>query len=105
MEYFRLDLYVPETHAEAVAGALFRAGAGKAGAYERCCFAVHGTGRFRPLSGAKPFFGEPGRDEFVAEIKLEMIVPAERKGAVLAVLKKVHPYETPAFQCWRVELD
>lgn len=105
MEYYRLDLYVPETHAETVANALFQAGAGKAGNYEHCCFSVRGAGRFRPLSGANPFLGECGKDEFVPEVKLEMIVPEERKQAVLAALKKVHPYETPAFQCWRVDLD
>lgn len=105
MSYRRIDVYVPETHVEAVKDAMFAAGAGVLGGYDRCCFQTVGRGQFRPLSGANPFLGAVGREEQVTEWKLEMICPEKDIRAVVAALRAAHPYETPAFQHWRVEID
>ena len=104
MTYRRIDVYVPETHVEAVRNAMFDAGAGSIGRYDRCCFETAGYGRFRPLAGSDPFLGVCGREEQVAERKIEMICPEEKIGAVIDALRRAHPYETPAFQHWRVEI-
>lgn len=104
MRIYRLDVYVPETHADALCEALFAAGAGHIGNYDRCAFAFSGRGRFRPLAGADPFLGTAGQDESVREIKIEAVMAAEVKDAVIAALKRAHPYETPAFQYWAVEV-
>ena len=61
MHFFRLDVYVPDSHVEAVKTAIFEAGAGYFGNYDSCCWQTGGTGQFRPLEGAHPFYGEPGR--------------------------------------------
>lgn len=105
MKYCELVVYVPASHAEAVKRALFAAGAGRLGNYDGCCFSVAGTGEFRPLDGSSPFIGEPGRRETVAEVRLEMICPAENIGRIVAALKKAHPYETPAFHYYPVGIE
>ncbi|MBO7146637.1 MAG: NGG1p interacting factor NIF3 [Lentisphaeria bacterium] len=105
MEYYRLDVYVPESHVEPVKDAMFSAGAGRLGKYENCCFQFCGTGQFRPVAGADPFIGKVGEIEYVQEWKLEMICPENVLRPVIAALKTAHPYETPAFQFWKVALD
>lgn len=103
--FVRLDIYVPESHAEAVRQAVCHAGAGRLGQYDNCCWGTRGTGYFRPLTGSTPFLGEPGKLETVCEYKWEMICRRDDLPAVLAALRQSHPYETPAFQYWAVELD
>lgn len=99
----KLEFYVPEADAEAVKAAVFAAGAGRIGNYDRCCWQTSGRGQFRPLAGSQPAIGEPGEVEAVAEIKVEMVCASECLPAVIAALKAAHPYETPAFQHWSVE--
>ncbi|MDD5697047.1 MAG: hypothetical protein PHH77_00370 [Victivallaceae bacterium] len=103
-ELVKLEVYVPLTHAEAVKTALFSAGAGRLGNYDCCCWQSSGTGQFRPLAGSHAFIGELDRVEEVPEIKLELLCPAAAMAAVIAALKRAHPYETPAFQYWPVEI-
>ena len=105
MKYRRIDVYVPETHAGIVKDAMFAAGAGAVGNYDCCCFQVCGRGQFRPLVGSDPFIDAQGRLEHVTKWKLEMICPEGRIRDVIAALKEAHPYETPAFQHWSVEME
>ncbi|OGV37891.1 MAG: NGG1p interacting factor NIF3 [Lentisphaerae bacterium GWF2_45_14] len=101
-EVYRINFYVPETHVEAVKAAAFEAGGGTIGNYECCCWQVEGQGQFRPLEGSKPFIGTRGELEHVPEIKVEMICPTDRIKDVVAAIKSAHPYETPAYQYWKV---
>lgn len=80
--------------------ALFAAGAGRIGAYERCSWYSQGTGTFRPLPGAEPTIGEVGRESLVPEQRLETVFPEERQDDVLAALHRAHPYEEPAFDVY-----
>jgi dinuclear metal center YbgI/SA1388 family protein len=80
-----------------VRDALSAAGAGRIGDYGDCSFATAGTGQFKPLTGANPAIGEVGRLERVAETRLEMVLPRDRRAAVVAALRSSHPYEEPAF--------
>ena len=102
MHFFRLDVYVPDSHVEAVKTAMFEAGAGSFGNYDSCCWQTAGDGQFRPLDGSHPFFGETGRVEHVKEWKLEFVVSESALGDALDALKRSHPYETPSFQYWPV---
>lgn len=99
----KLEVYVPEEYAEQLKTALFEAGAGRIGNYDCCCWQTSGTGQFRPLAGSSAFIGQEGRNEKVPESKIELLCPAEKIKAIIAALKKAHPYETPAFQYWPVE--
>ena len=102
--FVKLEIYVPESHAEAVRQAVCEAGAGRLGRYDHCCWRTSGSGCFRPLAGSTPFLGETGKLERVPECKLETICRRAALPAVLAALRQSHPYETPAFQYWEVEL-
>lgn len=94
---FKLVVFVPTEHQEPVAEALFDAGAGHIGGYDRCSFRTDGTGTFRPGAGSQPFIGASGKNESVAETRLETVVPKEKLGRVVAKLLKAHPYEEIAY--------
>ena len=102
---YKLTVYVPASHVEAVKEALFAAGAGRYAAYDRCAWQVAGEGQFRPLAGSRPFLGAAGRDERVAEYRVEMIVADEAAGAAVRALRAAHPYEEPAYDLVRVLTD
>jgi hypothetical protein len=96
----KLVVFVPTAALEAVRDALFAAGAGRIGAYERCSWYTEGTGTFLPLPGAEPTIGEVGGEERVPEMRLETVFPAERHDDVVAALRRAHPYEEPAFDVY-----
>ena len=99
---FKLVVFVPAESASRLANAVFAAGAGAIGNYSHCGFQVEGTGTFLPLAGAKPAIGRKGKLETVKESRLETIVPAEKLDSVIAAMKKVHPYEMPAYDVIRL---
>ena len=96
----KLVVFVPAEALETVRDAVFAAGAGRIGDYERCSWYAEGTGTFRGLPGAAPAVGEAGRDERVAELRLETVFPEERQADVIAALRRAHPYEEPAFDVY-----
>lgn len=98
----KLEIYIPETHVEKVKDAIFAAGAGKIGNYDRCCWQASGVGQFRACEGSSPFIGKQDEVEKVAEIKIETVCDKGNIAAVVKALKKSHPYETPAYQYWEV---
>ena len=92
----KLVVFVPPDALEPVRDALFAAGAGRIGDYERCSWYTEGTGTFRPLPGAQPTVGEVGAEERVDELRLEMVFPEERHDDVVAPHRAAHPNEVPA---------
>ena len=96
----KLVVFVPPSALDEVRDALFRAGAGRIGDYERCSWYTEGTGTFRPLEGAEPTVGEMGREERVAELRLETVFPEEAENAVIEALRDAHPDEEPAFDVY-----
>ena len=96
----KLIVFVPPESLEALRDALFAAGAGRIGDYERCSWYVEGTGTFLGGADTSPALGEPGREERVRELRLETVFPVERQDDVLAALRRAHPYEEPAFDVY-----
>jgi dinuclear metal center YbgI/SA1388 family protein len=92
----KLVVFVPTADAQRLVDALAAAGAGALGDYDRCAWTTQGIGTFRPLTGANPAVGEIGRIEQVDETRVEMVVPAAKRGTVLSALRAAHPYEEPA---------
>lgn len=92
-----LVTFVPRESTAALLDALAAAGAGRLGSYERAAFTAPGTGTFRPLEGANPTIGTVGDVEEVVEDRLEIVLPRERRAAVVEALRRAHPYEEPAF--------
>jgi len=96
-ELFKLVVFVPQGHAAEVADALFAAGAGQIGNYDRCSFRTAGIGTFRGGETTTPFLGTPGVEEQAEELRLETIVPREALNRCLTRLLKAHPYEEVAY--------
>lgn len=100
---YKLAFFVPESHVEEVKKAVFAAGGGRLGDYDLCAWQVLGQGQFRPLDGSQPFLGQSGQIERVQEWKVELVVADEWIRSVVMALKQSHPYETPAYEVWRLE--
>ena len=96
----KLVVFVPADALDAVRDAVFAAGAGRIGKYERCSWYAEGTGTFLGGEGTTPAIGERGVEERVPELRLETVFPADRHDAVVAALRAAHPYEEPAFDVY-----
>jgi hypothetical protein len=98
----KLVVFVPAEALDAVRDAVFEAGAGRIGEYERCSWYTEGTGTFMGAEGSEPTIGERGREERVPELRLETVFPEERHDEVVAALRRAHPYEEPAFDVYEL---
>jgi hypothetical protein len=98
----KLVVFVPAASLDAVRDAVFSAGAGKIGAYERCSWYSEGTGTFLGGVETSPAIGEPGREERVPEVRLETVYPDDAHDRVVAALRAAHPYEEPAFDVYEL---
>ena len=101
----KLEFYVPENFVDAVKTAIFNAGAGKIGNYDKCSWETKGFGQYRPLEKSNPFLGEKNKVTVVDEIKVETVCKKEYLKPVIQALKTAHPYETPAYQYWEVNKE
>jgi hypothetical protein len=98
----KLVVFVPADSLDAVRDAVFAAGAGRIGDYERCSWYTEGTGTFLGGEQTDPAIGEPGSEERVSELRLETVYPAEREDDVVRALRQAHPYEEPAFDLYQL---
>jgi len=96
----KLVVFVPPDALETVREALFAAGAGQIGDYERCSWYTEGTGTFLGGESTSPAVGQRGVEERVPELRLETLYPEERHEDVIAALRRAHPYEEPAFDVY-----
>ena len=96
----KLVVFVPREALDPVRDALFAAGAGRIGDYERCSWYTEGTGTFFGRKGTEPSVGQAGREQRVAELRLETVFPEERQAEVVEALRRAHPYEEPAFDVY-----
>ena len=102
---FKIEVYIPEKYCDTLKSAIFNAGAGKLGDYDCCSWQISkGKGQFRPLKGSSPFLGETNKVEEVEEIKIELICKEKYLNDVILAINQHHPYETPAFQYWKVKV-
>jgi dinuclear metal center YbgI/SA1388 family protein len=101
----KLVTFIPETHLDKVRDALFDAGAGVIGGYDRCGFTSQGTGSFRGGNKTNPFVGEKEKVHYEKEVRFETILFTHRKNSVINALRSSHPYEEPAFDIYALEND
>ena len=99
---YKLSFFVPPSHVDVVKSAVFAAGAGRIGAYDNCSWQVLGQGQFRPLDGSQPFIGQVGEIEQVEEWKVELVVADDLIAQAVMALQQSHPYETPAYEVWKL---
>jgi dinuclear metal center YbgI/SA1388 family protein len=93
----KLVTFIPAENKEEVLMALHHAGAGQIGNYENCSFTVEGTGTFKPNEMANPHIGEAMKQEYVKEIRAEVIFPSYLKNRIVEALRNAHPYEEVAY--------
>lgn len=99
---YKLAFFVPASHVEVVKAAVFAAGGGRIGDYDHCAWQTLGQGQFRPLDGSQPYLGQTGQVEVVEEWKVELVVADALIAQAVAALRQSHPYETPAYEVWRL---
>src|SRR3954451_76296 len=86
----KLVWFVPEASLDGTREAVFAAGAGRIGDYERCSWYTAGTGTFRAQEGADPTVGEVGKEEHVPELRVETVVPVDLVAQVVHALLEAH---------------
>jgi hypothetical protein len=96
----KLVWFVPQEALDVTREAVFAAGGGRIGEYERCSWYTSGTGTFRGGEGTSPALGESGKEERVAELRVETVVPEGRIREALVALVLAHPYEEPAYDVY-----
>jgi len=96
----KLVWFVPEEALDATREAVFAAGGGVIGDYERCSWYTKGTGTFLARAGAAPAVGEVGEEEHVEEYRVEVIVTEESVAGAVDALRQAHPYEEVAFDLY-----
>ena len=96
----KLVVFVPADSLDDLREALFAAGAGRIGEYERCSWYTLGTGTFLGGESTNPAVGDRGVEERVPEARLETVFPADVQQRVIAALRAAHPYEEPAFDVY-----
>jgi dinuclear metal center YbgI/SA1388 family protein len=101
----KLVTFIPENHLEKVREALFEAGAGMIGGYDKCSFSTPGTGSFRAGNDTEPYTGEKGKIHFEKEVRFETILFSHMKGRVVKALLETHPYEEVAYDIYPLEND
>lgn len=101
---YKVTVYVPVAHAEKLRKVIGDAGGGTIGAYSHCSFSSRGVGRFTPVKGADPAIGEVGKPEEVEEERVEFVCEPRCIDEVIMAIRKVHPYEEPAIEVWKVEM-
>lgn len=93
--FYKIEIFIPETHVEALLSALAEVGVGVIGNYDHCASLTTVQCTWRPLEGANPYDGEIGEVSRATEIKVEVNSRGDRVREALRVIKRVHPYEEP----------
>ncbi len=104
LDFYKLVVFVPKGYEDKLKDALFEAGAGRIGDYDRVWFASRGEGGFRAPQSGSPFIGQPGEKARTGESRLELILPRARAGAASLAIFKNHPYEEPAFEFYPIKI-
>ena len=99
----KLVTFVPVNHLDKVREAVFEAGAGHIGNYDKCSYNLEGSGTFRGGEDTKPFVGSKGEFHEEKEIRFETILPKHLKNKVVKALLNAHPYEEVAYDLYPLE--
>ena len=93
--FFKLEIFIPQTHFQKLQAALQQVDAGHIGNYDSCLSYSEVTGTWRPLEGTHPYSGEQGKVSAELEYKVDVTIRAAQLDETLAAVRAVHPYEEP----------
>jgi len=99
----KLVVFVPTSHADKVREAIFEAGAGYIGNYDRCSFNLTGEGTFRGGKDTSPYSGVQGKEQIEQEVRIETVLPDHIRSKVLKAMINSHPYQEVAYDLYRIE--
>ena len=94
-DYYKLEIFIPETHFRVLQKALQEVDAGHIGNYDSCLSYSRVTGTWRPLEGTHPYIGSEGEISEEPEFKVEVTIKADALAETVEKIKQVHPYEEP----------
>lgn len=97
VNYNKIIVFAPKESSNLIRTEMASAGAGTLGDYAGCSFTFSGEGRFTPINNANPYIGKINKCETVNEDCIQMICKKQDTKKVIEAMKKVHPYEEPAF--------
>ena len=93
--YFKLEIFIPETHLKKLQIVLQSVDAGHIGNYDSCLAYSRVMGTWRPLEGTSPYIGEQNKISEEPEIKVEVNIKSEKLDETIKAIRKIHPYEEP----------
>ncbi|MBE2280318.1 MAG: Nif3-like dinuclear metal center hexameric protein [Ignavibacteriaceae bacterium] len=96
-------VFSPESDVEKVSEAIFGAGGGVIGEYSNCSTRNEIKGTFKGSNNSNPTLGAKNVFETVKEIRLEAVVYDWLIPSVIERVKKVHSYEEPAFEVYKLQ--
>jgi len=99
----KLVTFVPVLFEQKVKEALFDAGAGVIGNYDKTSFTIQGTGSFRGNKNTHAFSGTPDKLHFEKEIRIETVFPKHLEKKIIKSLIEAHPYEEVAYDIFQIE--
>lgn len=102
-EQCKIVTFCPAGAADQIRMGLATVGAGRIGNYELCSFEIEGRGTFLGGENTNPSVGEKGSIQHIDEVRLEMVCPAEATGLAVMALQKLHPYEEPPVEIYRLQ--
>ncbi|HZK97684.1 MAG TPA: Nif3-like dinuclear metal center hexameric protein [Prolixibacteraceae bacterium] len=102
-QLLKLVTFIPKDHLDKVREAVFAAGAGEIGKYDKCSFSTEGLGTFRGGDDTNAYVGEKGEFHFEKEARFETILHKHSKNSVINALLKAHPYEEVAYDLYPLE--
>ena len=94
-QYYKMEIFLPVSHLDAIRRALQEADAGHIGNYDSCMSYSRVIGCWRPLAGTNPYIGREGELSEEEEWKVEVTVDGDRLEETLRAVKAAHPYEEP----------
>ncbi len=94
-KWYLFQILIPESHLDRLQKALQEVDAGHIGDYDSCTSYIETKGTWRPLAGSNPYDGTPGELSYGTELRVEVLVRAERAKETEIAIRKIHPYEEP----------
>ena len=102
-QYYKLEIYIPESHFAALQKALQNVDAGHIGNYDSCLSYSRVIGMWRPLAGTHPYIGSENVISEEEELRVEVTILSEKLEETLRAIKEVHPYEEPVINVIKLE--
>lgn len=96
----KLVVFVPQSNLQQVSEAIFSAGGGIIGEYNKCSYMLEGEGTFLGSERTSPAIGKKQNFEKVEETRIEVLVNNWQLNKVISAMIKAHPYEEPAFDIY-----